>query len=55
MKLYSRKEVRCIVEDFLAEYLNLDSVSLKERSIRNLIEICNNYGIEVEDIKENME
>ena len=53
MKLYSKREVRYIVENFLAEYLNLDSVSLKDSSVEDLDYICNNYGIEVENIVEN--
>lgn len=55
MRMYSGKEVVYIVEDFLAEHLNLDTISLKDESVEMLKEILNKdkYGIEVENIVEN--
>lgn len=53
MRLYSREEIVYIVEDFLAKYLNLGTVYLKDNSVEDLDYICNNYGTEVENIVEN--
>lgn len=52
MKMYSGKEVRYILEDFLAEYFNFYSISLNADSIMKLKDILDNYGIEVENIQE---
>jgi hypothetical protein len=54
MKLYSGTEVKYIVEDFLAEHLNLDSINLKASSVMKLKEICDAYGIEVDEVDENI-
>lgn len=53
MKMYSGSEVRYIIEEFLAEHFNLDSLSLKADSIMKLRDILDNYGIEVENIQKN--
>lgn len=53
MKLYDEAEIRYIVEEFLADYLHLDSVILTQKSIVKIEEICNRCGIEVENITEN--
>lgn len=41
-----------IVEDFLADYFNLDSVTLKREHITKLEELYKDYGIET-DFREN--
>jgi hypothetical protein len=53
MKMYSKRDVIYIVEEFLAKHFNFDSVSLNTDSIIELKMICENYGIEVENISEN--
>lgn len=53
MKLYSEKDVRYIIELFLANHFNFSSVDLNYDSLRQLEEICKPYGIEVENIFEN--
>ncbi len=53
MKLYSGRDVCCIVELFFAKHFNFSDVSLRQDSIRELEEICEPYGIEVENIVEN--
>ena len=53
MKMYSQSDVKCIVEEFLAVHLNFGSVDLNYDSVRELEEICEPYGIEVENIIEN--
>ena len=53
MRMYNSEEVKNIVEEFLAEYLNLDSVSLTTDSIAKLINICCTYGVEVENMEKN--
>ena len=52
MWMYSGRDVKNIVEDFLAEHFNFESVYLNEESKEQLEKICNNYGIEVESIME---
>ena len=42
-----------IVEDFLSDYFNLDSVTLKREHITKLEELYKDYGIEVDWLKEN--
>ena len=53
MKMYSGEDVRYIVELFLAQHFNFASVDLNEDSVEKLQEICELYGIEVENIVEN--
>ena len=53
MKLYDEAEIRYIVEEFLADYLNVDSVILKQKAIVKLDEICDRCGVEFKDIKKN--
>ena len=53
MKMYSGKDVRYIVELFLAQHFNFDSVDLNEDSVEKLQEICEFYGMEVESIVAN--
>ena len=50
MKMYSGKDVQCIVELFLAEHFNFLDVNLSEDSERKLEELCRPYGVEVENI-----
>lgn len=45
--------MRYIVEIFLAQHFNFDSVDLNEDSVEKLQEICELYGIEVDNIVEN--
>lgn len=52
MWMYSNKDVKNIVEDFLAKHFNFDSVYLNNNSVLELKEICKNYGVEVENIFE---
>ena len=52
MKMYSRRDVIYIVEEFFAKHFNLDSVSLNRDSVMELKTICENYGVEVENIVE---
>ena len=53
MKLYSAKDVRDIIEEFLAEHFNFDYLCLNADSISKIMEIMKYYGIEVDNIKEN--
>lgn len=53
MKMYSKKDVQHIVELFLAQHFNFAFVDLNEGSIEKLEEICEPYGIEVDNIVEN--
>jgi hypothetical protein len=53
MKMYSGKDVRYIVELFLAQHFNFAFVDLNEDSVKWLEKICEAYGIEVENIFEN--
>lgn len=53
MKVYSKSDVKNIIETFLAEYLNLESVGLSPNLTYKLYGIMNGYGIEVENIQEN--
>ena len=50
MKMYSEKDARYIVELFLAQHFNFAFVNLNEGSVEKLEEICEPYGIEVENI-----
>lgn len=50
MILYSGNEVRCIVEEIIAELFGFDSVSLSSDSIMKLRDILDRYGSEVENI-----
>ena len=52
MKMYSERDVKNIVEDFLACYFDFDSVYLNEKSKEELEMICISYGIEVKNIEE---
>ena len=52
MKMYSKRDVECIVEDFIATHFGFDSVSLNTNSRLELKTICEYYGIEVENIEE---
>lgn len=52
MKMYSGNDVRHIVELFLAQHFNFSNVDLHVDSVRELEEICEPYGIEVENIVE---
>lgn len=53
MWMCSRNEVKWIVEEFLAKYLNLNSVILTNELDDMLDDICFKYGMEVENIEEN--
>lgn len=53
MKMYSNQDVIDIVQDFLAKHFNFDYVSLNEESFAELIIICEDYGIEVDNIGSN--
>lgn len=53
MKMYSGNDVRCIIELFLARHFNVADVSLHQDSVRELEEICEPYGTEVENIFKN--
>ena len=55
MWMYSRNEVRWIVEEFLAKYLNLNSITLTNELDNMLDDVCFEYGMEVENIEENEE
>ena len=50
MKMYSKRGVERIVEDFIATHFGFDSVSLSTNSRLELKTICEYYGIEVENI-----
>ena len=52
MKMYSGRDVEYIVENFLAKHFGFDSISLNTSSIIELKMICEDYGIEVENIVE---
>ena len=53
MKMYSNQDVVDIVQDFLAKHFNFDYVSLNGESYSELKIICEDYGIEVENIGSN--
>ena len=53
MKMYSKRDVENIVEDFLARHFNFDVVYLNTKSKHELEEACRGCGIEVENIVEN--
>lgn len=53
MRMYSEKDIRYIMQDFLAQHFNFDYVELNTDSLELLGEICESYGIEVENIVEN--
>ena len=53
MKMYSEIDVENIVEEFLARHFNFVYVELNTDSLKMLGEICESYGIEVENIVEN--
>ena len=46
VRAFTSGELVFIVEDFLAEYLNLDLVNLKREHITLLEELYKNYGVE---------
>ena len=50
MKMYSGRDVMYIVQKFLAQHFNFAYVELNEDSIEKLEEICESYGIELENI-----
>ena len=52
MKMYSGRDVEYIVEKFLAKHFGFYSISLNTMSIIELEMICEDYGIEVENIVE---
>lgn len=51
MMMYDNVDVKNIVEEFLAEYLDLYSVTLNVSHTYKLDEIMSGYGIEVENIQ----
>lgn len=53
MRMYSGRDVKCIVEAFMAQHFNFDGVYLNDESIYELEEICKWYGREVENIVSN--
>ena len=53
MKMYSGREVKDIIEDFLAEYFNFDYVCLNADYLKTLQDVLKRYGVEVDDRKEN--
>lgn len=55
MRMYSGRDVKCIVENFMAQHFNFESVYLNDESIYKLEEICSWYGREVENIVSNYE
>ena len=52
MWMYSKRDIKNIVEDFFAEHFNFSAVYLNEESTEELEKICLNYGIDVEGIVE---
>lgn len=52
MRMYSKRDVKNIVEDFLAIHFNFDLVYLNEDSKEELENICCRYGIDVDNIEE---
>lgn len=52
MMMYSKRDVKYIVEDFLAQYFQFSSVTLDERLEDMLEEACNGYGTDVENMEE---
>lgn len=52
MKMYSERDVMYIIQDFLARHFNFAFVELNTDSLELLEEICEPYGIEVENIVE---
>ena len=53
MKMYSERDIKYIMQDFLSEHFNFAYVELNAESLELLREICESYGIEVENIVEN--
>ena len=53
MKMYSARDVMYIVQDFLAQHFNFAFVELNIDSLKLLEEICESYGIEMENIQKN--
>lgn len=51
MTMYDNVDVKNIVEEFLAEYLDLYSITLNASHSYRLDEIMSRYGIEVENIQ----
>lgn len=52
MWMYSERDVKNIIEDFLAMHFKFGSVYLDDSSKEELTMICCNYGIEVPNIVE---
>lgn len=52
MWMYSDRDVKNIVEDFLAVHFKFDSVYLNDDGQEELRKICFNYGIDVPNIVE---
>lgn len=53
MKMCSTRDIRSIIELFLAQHFNFAFVNLNEESVERLEEICESYSIEVENIFSN--
>ena len=53
MKIYSERDVMYIIQDFLAQHFNFAFVELNIDSLKLLEEICESYGIEMENIRKN--
>jgi hypothetical protein len=51
--MYSERDIGYIIQDFLSEHFNFANVELNTDSLESLEEICESYGIEVENIVEN--
>lgn len=51
--MYSERDISYIIQDFLSEHFNFAHVELNTDSLELLEEICESYGIEVENIVEN--
>lgn len=52
MKMYSERDIKYIMQDYLAQHFNFGYVELNTDSLELLEEICEPYGIEVENIVE---
>ena len=52
MKMFSKRDVECIVEEFIATHFGFDSVSLNTNSRIELKTICEYYGVEVPNMVE---
>ena len=53
MKMYSERDIIYILQDFLSQHFNFAFVELNIDSLKLLEEICESYGIEVENIQRN--